>query len=64
MKEDDVILLAKEGVYQGERLKGVIEETHISWVVLCEKVVFKIKKPIKLSFLDFSTLSQEKGDVP
>jgi len=56
MKEDDVILLANEGVYQGKRLKGVIEETHISWVVLCEKVVFKIKKPIKLSFLDFSTL--------
>jgi uncharacterized protein len=60
MKEGEVILLAKEGVYQGKRLKGEIEETHISWVVLCEKVVFKIKKPIKLSFLDFSTLSRRK----
>lgn len=55
-----MILLAKEGVYQGKRLNGEIEETHISWVVLCEKVVFKIKKPIKLSFLDFSTLSKRK----
>jgi uncharacterized protein len=60
MREDDVILLAKEGVYQGKRLNGEIEETHISWVILCDKVVFKIKKPIKLSFLDFSTLSKRK----
>jgi uncharacterized protein len=60
MKEDDVILLAKEGVYKGKRLKGRIEETHISWVVLCKGVVFKIKKPIKLAFLDFSTLSKRK----
>jgi len=60
MKEDDVILLAREGVYKGKRLKGQIEETHISWVVLCTRVVFKIKKPIKLSFLDFSTLLKRK----
>jgi aminoglycoside phosphotransferase family enzyme len=60
MKEDDVILLAKEGVYKRHRLKGRIEETHISWVILCEEIVFKIKKPIKLSFLDFSTLSRRK----
>ena len=60
MKENDVILLAKEGVYKGKRLKGEIEETHISWVVLCKRVVFKIKKPIKLPFLDFSTLPKRK----
>src|SRR5688572_19369452 len=60
MKEDDVILLAKEGVYKGKRLNGQIEETHISWVILCKKAVFKIKKPIKLPFLDFSTLSKRK----
>ena len=60
MKEDDVIVLAKDGVYNRRRLNGRIEETHISWVILCEEVVFKIKKPIKLSFLDFSTLSRRK----
>jgi aminoglycoside phosphotransferase family enzyme len=31
-------------------------ETHISWVILCDDTVFKIKKPLKYSFLDFSTL--------
>ena len=31
-------------------------ETHISWVFLTGDYAYKIKKPIKLSFLDFSTL--------
>lgn len=32
-------------------------ETHISWIVLVEKLAYKIKKPLKFSFLDFSTLT-------
>lgn len=28
-------------------------ETHISWVILAGDVVYKIKKPVKLDFLDF-----------
>ncbi|MDX2247284.1 MAG: phosphotransferase [Bacteroidia bacterium] len=31
-------------------------ETHISWVILTDHYAFKIKKPVKYSFLDFSTL--------
>jgi aminoglycoside phosphotransferase family enzyme len=30
-------------------------ETHISWVLLLPEEVFKIKKPVKFDFLDFST---------
>ncbi len=30
-------------------------ETHISWVILCDQFVYKIKRPIQYSFLDFST---------
>ena len=30
-------------------------ETHISWVILCDKFVYKIKKPMKYSFLNFTT---------
>jgi hypothetical protein len=30
-------------------------ETHISWVILTPDFAFKIKKPLKLHFLDFST---------
>ncbi len=36
-----------------------IIETHISWVLLGD-FVYKIKKPVKFSFLDFSTLEKRK----
>jgi hypothetical protein len=35
-------------------------ETHISWVILCDEFVYKIKRPIQYSFLDFSTLELRK----
>ena len=31
-------------------------ETHISWVLLTGAYAYKIKKPVSLGFLDFSTL--------
>jgi aminoglycoside phosphotransferase family enzyme/predicted kinase len=34
-----------------------VVETHISWVVLTGSFAYKIKKPLKLPFLDFSTLA-------
>lgn len=38
----------------------VLEETHISWVLLTARLAYKIKKPIRLSFVDFSTLALRK----
>jgi len=35
-------------------------ETHISWVLVGNEYVYKIKKPVKFSFLDFSTLEKRK----
>ena len=35
-------------------------ETHISWVVLTGVYAYKIKKPVNLGFLDFSTLEQRE----
>lgn len=43
----------------GELIESLVE-THISWVILCHHYVYKIKKPVKLSFLDFSTLELRK----
>ena len=44
--------------------EGVTEvdlvQTHISWIVLAGPYAYKIKKPVKLPFLDFSTLEQRK----
>lgn len=37
-------------------------ETHISWVLLTDKRVYKIRKPIRYAFLDFSTLEQRRLD--
>ncbi|MDH3636605.1 MAG: AAA family ATPase [Gammaproteobacteria bacterium] len=33
-------------------------ETHISWVILTGNYAYKIKKPVNLGFLDFSTLDK------
>ncbi len=60
MKEHDIRELAKNGFFEKKLLKGNIVETHISWVILTPKYAFKIKKPLKLSFLDFSTLQLRK----
>ncbi len=35
-------------------------ETHISWVILAGDYVYKIKKPVKLAFLDFSDLARRR----
>ena len=37
-----------------------IIETHISWIVLTGDYAYKIKKPIKYSFIDFSTLEKRR----
>jgi hypothetical protein len=33
-------------------------QTHISWVLIGDRIVFKIKKPVDFGFLDFSTLEK------
>lgn len=37
-----------------------LRETHISWVFLGETDVWKVKKPVDLGFLDFSTLDKRR----
>lgn len=39
-----------------------VRETHISWVILTGEYAYKIKKPVRLSFLDFSTLERRHED--
>ena len=35
-------------------------QTHISWVFIASPFVFKVKKPVNLGFLDFSTLERRR----
>ena len=42
----------------GERVDLI--ETHISWVVLAGDFAWKVKKPVRLEFADFSTLDRRR----
>src|SRR5262245_7984049 len=35
-----------------------LHETHCSWVVLAGRFAYKVKKPVDLGFLDFSTVAR------
>ncbi|MFN3471699.1 MAG: gluconokinase [Aquificaceae bacterium] len=39
-------------------LGAKVIQTHISWILLLEDVVYKIKKPVNFGFLDYSTLEK------
>ena len=60
MTQQQIEALANEGVFPDGSTSGKLIETHASWVILTEKFAFKIKKPVKFSFLDFSTLALRK----
>lgn len=60
MKASEVIQLAIHGFYENTLLNASLIETHISWVLLCKDFAFKIKKPVALPFLNFSTLRLRK----
>lgn len=38
-----------------------VQETHMSWVFLAAAEVYKLKKPVRYPFLDFSTLAARKA---
>jgi len=46
--------------YGHKTTKIELIETHISWIVLTGKYAYKIKKPVSMGFLDFSTLENRK----
>lgn len=59
MTKDDIDLLITSGFSdQGKTIELI--ETHISWVIITPLFTFKIKKPVKYPFLDFSTLDKRK----
>ena len=52
--------LTNQCVYEHFVSNIEVIETHISWVLLTGEFAYKIKKPIKYSFVDFSTLEKRK----
>jgi aminoglycoside phosphotransferase family enzyme/predicted kinase len=55
-------LLRIEAYPEGLGRDVELVETHISWVLLLERDVFKVRKPVNLGFLDFRTLEQRYAD--
>jgi len=37
-----------------------IRETHISWVILAGPFAYKIKKPVRFAFVDFTSLAARR----
>lgn len=53
MEKQQIDVLMKNRRYE-------LVETHISWLLMDKDNVYKIKKPVNFSFLDFSTLEKRK----
>ncbi len=55
-------LLNDPGCYDHPVDKIELVETHISWVLLTGRYAYKIRKPVNMGFLDFSTLELRHAD--
>jgi uncharacterized protein len=60
MTKEQIDNLLANGQFPGDEGQRELIETHISWVILCGQFVYKIKKPVQYSFLNFSTLELRK----
>lgn len=61
-KQKSIVITAlmDPGLYHHPVEQLQLIETHISWVILTGHYVYKIKKPVNLGFLDFSTLEKRR----
>lgn len=60
MDKKQVEKIMKNCSFPGNCKNTELAETHISWIILADDFAYKIKRPVKLSFLDFSTLEKRK----
>lgn len=61
MLKEEIDKLVSLGEFPEISRQKKLVETHISWVILCDDFVYKIKKPVKYSFLNFSTIALRKN---
>jgi aminoglycoside phosphotransferase family enzyme/predicted kinase len=60
MDRENIIQLITQKNFPVETNTADLIETHISWVIVCDYFVYKIKKNVKYSFLDYSTLEKRR----
>lgn len=55
-----VEFLSDARAYEDATTRVEARETHMSWVFMTDRRVYKLKKPVKYPFLDFSTLARRR----
>ncbi|MFN3657070.1 MAG: hypothetical protein ACK4UO_07425 [Pseudolabrys sp.] len=55
-----VAFLSRPDAYSPEPDAVTVRETHMSWVFLAGERVYKLKKPVRFPYLDFSTLARRE----
>ena len=55
---EKVRFLSRVAAYPHGPKSVEVIETHMSWVFLTEELVYKLKKPVRYDFLDFSTIEK------
>jgi aminoglycoside phosphotransferase family enzyme len=58
---DKVAFLSRPEAYPHDTGEVVRKETHMSWVFLAGDKVYKLKKPVRFPYLDFSTLKRREA---
>lgn len=58
MTIEQIKQILSNGLFPGAKTGVSLVETHISWVILSDEFAFKIKKPVRFDFLDFSSLEK------
>ena len=58
--DDKVRFLSRPEIYQGHVKRVIARETHMSWVFMVGECVYKLKKPVRFAYLDFSTLDRRE----
>jgi len=56
-----VSFLSRPGAYRPVPAEVVRRETHMSWVFLVGDRVYKLKKPVRFPYLDFSSLARREA---
>src|SRR5512136_2171493 len=58
---EKVAFLSQPAAYPRPVSKVISRETHMSWVFLADDRVYKLKKPVRFPYLDFSTLTRREA---
>jgi aminoglycoside phosphotransferase family enzyme len=58
---EKVAFLSRPDVYAHVAKELTAKETHMSWVFLAGDRVYKLKKPVRFPYLDFSTLARREA---